>query len=351
MYDIKTRKENEIAQLLQSEGEPTFRAKQIFKWLGAGVSSFDEMTNIPKTLREKLKEKCILYSPKCLAKQESKDGTVKLLWELMDGNAIESVVMSYRHGNTVCISSQVGCRMGCAFCASTRGGLIRNLTASEMLDQVRYSGFETGRKISNIVIMGIGEPLENFDNVIRFLEIVNHPDVLGIGMRHISLSTSGPEGGIRRLAELDLQLTLSVSLHAPDNETRSRIMPVNRYGGVSRLIADCRYYCLKTGRRISFEYLLAKGVNDSDDHAAGLIELLRGMGPECQPLIHVNLIPLNPVEGAPYQPSDPNRVAAFSGALSKNGIRTTMRRRMGADIDAACGQLRRKHGAGSTYRR
>jgi len=345
MYDIKSMKENEIAQLLQTEGEPPFRAKQIFGWLGAGVSSFDEMTNIPKALREKLKEKCILYSPKCLTKQESKDGTVKLLWELIDGNAIESVVMPYRHGNSVCISSQVGCRMGCAFCASTRGGLVRNLAASEMIDQVRCSGLVTGRKISNIVIMGIGEPLDNFENVVRFLELVNHPDVLGIGMRHISLSTSGPEGGIRRLAELDLQLTLSVSLHAPDDGTRNRMMPVNRQGGVSRLIDDCRYYCLKTGRRISFEYLLARGVNDSDDHAADLVKLLKGMGPECQPLIHVNLIPLNPVEGAPFQPSDPERVASFERDLIKGGIRTTVRRRMGADIDAACGQLRRRHGA------
>lgn len=342
MYDIKSMKENEIEHLLRTEGEPPFRARQIFGWLGAGASSFDEMTNIPKALREKMKEKCILYTPKCIAKQESREGTVKLLWELSDGNAIESVVMPYRHGNTVCISSQVGCRMGCTFCASTRGGLVRNLTASEMLDQVRYSGTETGRRISNIVIMGIGEPLENFENVVRFLEIVNHPDVLGIGMRRISLSTSGPEGGIRRLADLNLQLTLSVSLHAPDDETRSRMMPVNRHSGVSRLIADCRYYCLKTGRRISFEYILAKGVNDGDSHAADLIMLLRGMGSDCQPLIHVNLIPLNPVEGAPYQPSDPERVSAFERALKKSGIGATVRRRMGTDIDAACGQLRRK---------
>jgi 23S rRNA (adenine2503-C2)-methyltransferase len=342
MYDIKSMKESEIAVLLESEGQPKFRAGQIFKWLGAGVSSFDEMTNIPKELRDRLKELCTLSRPVLSAKQVSKDGTVKLLWELSDGNAVESVVMVYKHGNTVCISTQVGCRMGCAFCASTRGGLIRNLTASEMLDQVRYSGIEADRRISNIVLMGIGEPLENFDNVVRFLELANHPDVLNIGMRHISLSTSGPEGGILKLAELNLQLTLSVSLHAPDNETRSRMMPVNRFGGVERLIQDCKTYCEKTGRRISFEYLMADGVNDTDTHAIRLAELLRGMGEKCAPLIHVNLIPLNQVEGSAYQPSDPGRVKAFAGLLEKRGINATVRRRMGADIDAACGQLRRR---------
>jgi 23S rRNA (adenine2503-C2)-methyltransferase len=351
MYDIKSMKENEIAQIVSHEGEPAFRAGQIFKWLGAGVSSFDEMTNIPLALRERLKETCLLYRPKCLNKQVASDGTVKLLWELFDKNAIESVVMSYNHGNTVCISSQVGCRMGCAFCASTRGGLVRNLTASEMLDQVRYSGFKAEKKISNIVIMGIGEPLDNFENVIRFLELVNHPDVLGIGMRHISLSTSGPEGGTRRLADEGLQITLSVSLHAPDDATRNIMMPINRKGGVARLIDDCRYYCLKTGRRISFEYIMAKGINDSDTHANSLITLLNGMSSELSPLIHVNLIPLNSVEGSAFRPSDPDRVSAFAEALKKGGIRTTVRRRMGADIDAACGQLRLKRRAQSPDRR
>lgn len=344
MYDIKSMKVNEIAQIIGLEGEPAFRAGQIFKWLGAGVSSFEEMTNIPIPLRQRMEETFLLYRPECLKKQISNDGTAKLLWKLSDENAIESVVMSYNHGNTVCISSQVGCRMGCAFCASTRGGLIRNLTSSEMLDQVRYSGIETGKKISNVVIMGIGEPLDNFNHVIRFLELVNHPDVLGIGMRHISLSTSGPKGGIRKLAELGLQLTLSVSLHAPDDATRNIIMPVNRNSGVSHLIDDCRYYCLKTGRRISFEYIMVKGINDSDNHASSLVALLNGMGSELNPLIHVNLIPLNGVEGSAFEPSDPDRVSAFAGTLRKGGICTTMRRRMGADIDAACGQLRLKRG-------
>lgn len=346
MYDIKSMKETEIAAMLESEGQPGFRASQIFKWIGGGASSFDEMTNLPKNLRERLKQTCTLYKPKVLAEQVSKDGTVKLLWELIDSNAIESVVMVYRHGNTVCISTQVGCRQGCAFCASTRGGLVRDLTPSEMLDQVRYSGEETGRKISNIVLMGIGEPLENFDNVVRFLELVNHPDILNIGMRHISLSTCGPEGGIRKLAELDLQLTLSVSLHAPDNETRTRMMPVNRSGGVEKLIDDCKYYCLKTGRRISFEYLLADGINDSDRHARLLADLLRSMGTECLPMIHVNLIPLNRIDGSAFQPSGYARVRAFAEILEKNGINQTVRRRMGADIDAACGQLRRKRTPG-----
>jgi 23S rRNA (adenine2503-C2)-methyltransferase len=342
MYDIKSMKESEIVSLLESEGQPKFRAGQIFKWLGAGASSFDEMTNLPKDLREKLKETCILARPVLLTKQVSGDGTVKFLWELSDGNAIESVVMVYKHGNTVCISTQVGCRQGCAFCASTRGGLIRDLTPSEMLDQVRYSGIESGHKITNIVLMGIGEPLENFSNVVRFIELANHPDVLGIGMRHISLSTCGPEGGIPKLAELDLQLTLSVSLHAPDDETRSRMMPVNRFGGVGKLISDCKAYCEKTGRRISFEYLMANGVNDTDGHALRLAALLHGMGRECASLIHVNLIPLNRVEGSAFRPSDPSRVRAFAGLLGKNGINATVRRRMGADIDAACGQLRRR---------
>jgi 23S rRNA (adenine2503-C2)-methyltransferase len=342
MYDIKSMKETEIATMPLMSDQPAYRAGQIFKWIGSGVGSFDGMTNIPKELRDRLKESCVFYRPEVLVKQVSRDGTVKFLWKLIDGNAVESVVMVYRHANTVCISTQVGCRQGCAFCASTRGGLIRNLTPSEMLDKVRYSAAESGRRISNVVLMGIGEPLDNFDNVIRFLELVSHPDVLNIGMRHISLSTCGPEGGIRKLAGYGFQLTLSVSLHAPDDETRSRLMPVNRYGGVGMLIDDCKYYCLKTKRRISFEYILADGVNDSDRHACLLAELLRGMGAECLPLVHVNLIPLNRVEGSEFRPPGGDRVRAFARVLGKNGINVTVRRSLGADIDAACGQLRRK---------
>ncbi len=336
MYDIKSMDENEIAELLCGMGQPKYRASQIYKWVADGVESFDEMSNIPVSLRNLLKEKCYIYCPEVLARQVSVDGTVKFLWGLRDGNSVESVVMRYRHGNTVCISTQVGCRMGCRFCASTRGGLVRNLEPGEMLDQVRYSGKAADVKISNVVLMGIGEPLENFENVMKFLKLVNSDAGLNIGMRHISISTCGPEGGIEKLADRDLQITLSVSLHAPDDETRSKIMPVNRNTGVEKLVEDCRRYYERTGRRISFEYLMADGINDSDQHARKLAILLMGMG------AHVNLIPLNRIEGSEFVPSSGERVKSFIEILEKNGINVTVRRRMGADIDAACGQLRRR---------
>jgi 23S rRNA (adenine2503-C2)-methyltransferase len=268
-------------------------------------------------------------------KQESAlDGTIKYLWELGDGNCIETVLMRYKHGNTVCISCQVGCRMGCAFCASTLAGKVRDLTPAEMIDQVLFTQLDSGAPISNIVLMGIGEPLDNYDTVMKFLKLVNHPDGMNIGMRHISLSTCGLTDKIDKLAQLELQLTLSVSLHAPDDETRSRIMPVNRAVGVEKLMDTCRRYFQTTGRRISYEYAMIDGVNDSDAQADLLAKLLKG-----QPG-HVNLIPLNEVEESPLKPS--KRVAAFQKRLESHGITATVRRKLGGDIDASCGQLRRK---------
>ena len=335
MTDIKSMTQQELSRFLKELGEPAFRAKQVFTWLHRGAASFDEMTNLSKSLREELKENCFLTVPKVARKQESRlDGTIKYLWELSDGNCIETVLMQYHHGNTVCISSQVGCRMGCAFCASTIAGKVRDLRPSEMLDQVMFTQLDSGRTVSNIVLMGIGEPLDNMANVLRFLELVNHPDGMNIGMRHISLSTCGVVPGIDALAEQQLQLTLSVSLHAPDSETRSRIMPVNRAYDVELLFDACHRYFEKTGRRISFEYAMIDGVNDNDWQADLIAKKLRGMPG------HVNLIPLNDVVESPYKPS--RRVAAFQKRLESHGITATVRRSLGGDIDASCGQLRRK---------
>ena len=257
MIDIKSMSLQEVGDVLQSMGQPAYRAKQVFTWLHKGARSFSEMTNLPKPLRDQLTQTCILTPPKVARKQVSRlDGTIKYLWELADGNCIESVLMRYHHGNTVCISSQVGCRMGCAFCASTIAGKVRDLTPAEMLDQVLFTQLDSGLEISNIVLMGIGEPMDNLDTVRKFLELVNHPDGMNIGMRHISLSTCGLVEQIERLAQQDLQLTLSVSLHAPDDETRSKLLPINRAAGVEKLMSTCRAYFEKTGRRISFEYAL-----------------------------------------------------------------------------------------------
>ena len=335
MTDIKSMTQQELSLFFKELGEPAFRAKQAFTWLHRGAVSFEDMTNLSKPLREKLAAQCFITAPVVARKQESRlDGTIKYLWELADGNCIETVLMQYHHGNTVCISSQVGCRMGCAFCASTIAGKVRDLRPSEMLDQVLFTQLDSGREISNIVLMGIGEPLDNMDNVLRFLELVNHPDGLHIGMRHISLSTCGVVPGIDALAEKQLQLTLSVSLHAPDSETRSRIMPVNRAYDVERLFDACHRYFEKTGRRISFEYAMIDGVNDNDWQADLIAKKLRGMPG------HVNLIPLNDVVESPYKPS--RRVAAFQKRLESHGITATVRRSLGGDIDASCGQLRRK---------
>ena len=327
--------EEEITRVLADMGQPAFRGKQVFTWLHRGVCSFDEMSNLSKPLRQQLAQAYTISVPTVARKQESRlDGTIKYLWELPDGNCIETVLMQYHHGSTVCISSQVGCRMGCAFCASTVAGKVRDLTAGEMLDQVLFTQLDSGREISNIVLMGIGEPLDNRDNVLRFLRLVNHPDGLNIGMRHISLSTCGVVPGIDALAEEDLQLTLSVSLHAPDSETRSRIMPVNRAWDVEELFAACHRYFRRTGRRISFEYAMIDGVNDHDWQADLIARRIAGMPG------HVNLIPLNDVVESPFKPS--RRIAAFQKRLESHGITATVRRSLGGDIDASCGQLRRR---------
>ncbi len=335
MTDIKSMTLEEITQACREMGEPAFRGKQIFTWLHKGVTSFDDMSNLSKTLREKLAREYEITVPTIARKQVSKlDGTIKYLWELADGNCIETVLMQYHHGNTVCISSQVGCRMGCAFCASTIAGKVRDLRPSEMVDQVLFTQLDSGLEVSNIVLMGIGEPMDNRDTVLRFLELINHPDGMNIGMRHISLSTCGVVPGIDFLADLGLQLTLSVSLHAPDSETRSRIMPVNRAYDVEELFAACHRYFNKTGRRISFEYAMIDGVNDHDWQADLIAKRIAGMPG------HVNLIPLNDVVESPFKPS--KRIAAFQKRLQSHGITATVRRSLGGDIDASCGQLRRK---------
>ena len=335
MKDIKSMTLAELGTELKALGEPAFRAKQIYRWMHRGVRDFSEMTDISRSLRERLTVEYTLVSPTVARRlQSQKDGTIKYLWRLMDGNCVESVLMRYHYGNTICISSEVGCRMGCAFCASTIAGKVRDLTPSEMLDQVLFTQLDSGREISNIVLMGIGEPLDNMDTVLRFLTLVNHPKGLNIGMRHISLSTCGVIPGIRRLAELQLQLTLSVSLHAPDSETRSRIMPVNRAYDVEELFAACHDYFQKTGRRISFEYAMIDGVNDHDWQADLIARRIAGMPG------HVNLIPLNDVVESPFKPS--RRIAAFQKRLQSHGVTATVRRSLGGDIDASCGQLRRK---------
>ena len=335
MTDIKSMTQEEIVDAVKALGEPAYRGKQIFSWLHRGARTFEEMSNLSKPLRIALAKEYYITVPRVARKQVSqRDGTVKYLWELNDGNCIETVLMSYHHGNTVCISSQVGCRMGCRFCASTVAGKVRDLRASEMLDQVFFTQLDSGREISNIVLMGIGEPLDNRENVLRFLTLVNHPDGLNIGMRHVSLSTCGVVPGIDALAELGLQLTLSVSLHAPDSETRSRIMPVNNAYDVEELFAACHRYFQKTGRRISFEYAMIDGVNDHEWQADLLAKKIHGMPG------HVNLIPLNDVVESELKPS--RRTALFQQRLESHGVTATVRRSLGGDIDASCGQLRRK---------
>lgn len=328
----------ELQDAFAALGEPKFRAKQVFAWLHRGAVSFEAMTNLSKPLRETLDSLYFINKPTVARKQISRlDGTIKYLWRLRDGNCVESVVMQYHHGNTVCISSEVGCPMGCKFCASTIGGLVRRLEPSELLDQVLFSQLDSGLAISNIVLMGIGEPLDNFDNVMRFLELVNSPDGMNIGMRHISLSTCGLVDKIEQLAKRDLQLTLSVSLHSPDDESRRKIMPVNRRWPVDTLLSACRDYFAKTGRRISFEYTMIDGVSDSPEQAQLLAKKLAGMG------AHVNMIPLNNVTESGLHTSSRQAIRRFQTILEENGVTATLRRTLGSDIDASCGQLRRKY--------
>ena len=336
--NLKSLTREEIGDILKELGQPAFRAGQIFTWLHKGVRSYEEMTNLPKNLRQILAEKYPICPPRVVRRQESsRDGTIKYLWELSDGNCVETVLMRYHYGNTVCISTEVGCPMGCAFCASTLGGLVRRLEPFEMLDQVLFTQVDSGLPVSHIVLMGIGEPLDNFDNVMRFLELVNSPEGMNISMRHISLSTCGLVPKIDQLAKRKLQLTLSVSLHAPNDQVRGTIMPVNRAYPMDELLAACRRYYEATSRRISFEYAMINGVNDRESDAQELLRRLKGLP------AHFNLIPLNHVEESPLKPSTKVSVARFQKILEDGGIPTTVRRTLGGDIDASCGQLRRKY--------
>lgn len=335
--EIKTLNIEEIKNELLKMNEKPFRAKQIFKWLYMPVSSFDEMSDLSKELRKKLSQRFVLTVPKIERKQISKiDGTIKYLWSMQNGDCVESVVMRYKHGNTICVSTQVGCRMGCKFCASGLHGLKRNLSSGEILDEVLFAQKDCGLKINNIVLMGTGEPLDNYDNVIKFLNLVSSPEGICIGQRHISLSTSGLADKIEKLAEEKMQITLSVSLHAPDNESRERIMPVTKSFNVERLIKACKYYFDKTGRRISYEYAMSKNISDKPWQAKKLASLLKDK--PC----HVNLIPLNKVKESNIQSSEKADIQRFKQILEQNGITATIRRRLGPDIDAACGQLRRR---------
>lgn len=336
--DIKSYTLDALQDLMCGMGEPKFRAKQIFAWLHEKqVETFDEMTTLAKPLRERLAEECYINGIAIKKKQVSAlDGTVKYLFELKDGSTIESVLMHYKHGQSLCISTQVGCRMGCGFCASTLGGLVRNLTPAEMLDQIYMAGKDSGAKISNVVLMGIGEPLDNFENVLDFLTILAHPAGLNLSLRHVSLSTCGLADKIDALAAKKLPLTLSVSLHAPNDAIRAQMMPINAKWDVDKLLAACKRYFDETGRRISFEYALVGGVNDSTLCAKQLANKLKPLN------CHVNLIPVNEVAERGYKRSGAETITAFQRILECAGITATVRRELGRDISAACGQLRRE---------
>ena len=343
MYEhLKSQTLPELTATIKELGLPAFRGKQIYTWLHKGVRSYDEMTNLSKDLRAKLAEKYPIHAPEVVRKQESqRDGTIKYLWKLQDGNCVETVLMRYNYGNTVCISTEVGCRMGCAFCASTIGGLVRRLEPYEMLDEVLFTQLDSGLPVSRIVLMGIGEPLDNFDNVMRFLELVNSEEGMNISMRHISLSTCGLVPKIDELAQKKLQISLAISLHGPNNEIRSKVMPVNKAYPIEQLLDACRRYFDATGRRIHFEYAMIDGVNDSIENAKELLRRLKGLP------AHFNLIPLNHVEESPLKPSSRAAVAMFQKTLEDGGITATVRRTLGGDIDASCGQLRRKYTKGN----
>ncbi len=335
MINLKDLTYEELENLIKSEGEPAFRTKQVFSWLYRGAESFGDMTNVPKSLAAKLDGKAVVSVPKIRAKYLSKDGTVKYVWELSDGEFIESVVMEYKHGKSICISTQVGCNMGCKFCASTVGGKKRDLTAGEIIDQIIFAQKDLDIRISNVVMMGIGEPLDNYDNVIKFLRNVGHPEGLNIGYRHISLSTCGLADKIIKLAEEKMPVTLSLSLHAPTDELRESIMPVNRKFKIKQVMDACKEYVNKTGRRVSFEYTLIHGVNDSVAQANKLADLVKGM--QC----HINLIPVNEARENMVR-SYKADVQKFMDALLSRGVNTTVRRQLGNDINASCGQLRAK---------
>ena len=336
--NLKSMTQPEIGAVLKELGQPAFRAKQVYTWLHKGVRSYEEMSNLPKSLRDLLSERFPICAPKVVRKQESKkDGTIKYLWQLSDGNCVETVLMRYHYGNTVCISTEVGCKMGCAFCASTLGGLVRKLEPFEMLDQVLFTQIDSGLPVSHIVLMGIGEPLDNMENVLRFLELVNSEDGMNISMRHISLSTCGLVPKIDELAQYKLQLSLAISLHGPNDEIRNQIMPVNKAYPIDVLLEACRRYYAATSRRIHFEYAMIDGLNDSEENAKELLRRLKGLP------AHVNLIPLNHVEESPLKPSSRSAVMKFQKTLEDGGVTATVRRTLGSDIDASCGQLRRKY--------
>ena len=339
MKNIKDYNLEELKQEFIKIEEKPYRAEQVFKWIfEANVESFNEMTNISLELRKKLEEEFTLNTFKIIQKQESSDGTKKYLFDILDGNAIESVLMEYKYGKTICVSSQVGCKMGCKFCASTGIPFIRNLTSGEIVEQILAVQRDENIKISNVVFMGIGEPLDNFENVINAIGILNNPKGLNIGARHISISTSGLVPKIYELADMNLQCTLSISLHATNDEKRSSMMPVNNSYNIEELLKACKYYISKTNKRISFEYALAKDNNDNLDDAKELVKLLKGM------LCHVNLIPINKIQNGKYDKSSNEQIIKFRDYLNEHGIVATIRRELGKDIDAACGQLRRKRG-------
>lgn len=337
MQNLRDLDINEIKTLVAEAREPTYRAGQIFKWSQSGARSFDDMTDIPKNLKAFLSERVTLRAPEMLKCQTASDGTKKYLWGFNDGNCVETVLMNYQHGYSVCVSTQVGCRMGCVFCASHEGGKIRDLTPGEMIEQVLFAGLDMGVRISNIVLMGTGEPLDNMSSVLKFITLANDEKGLGIGGRHISLSTCGLVDRIRELEKLNLQITLSVSLHAPTNELRSQIMPVNKRWPIEELLDACRSYSDSTGRRISYEYALIRGFNDSAQSAVQLADRLRGS------LSHVNLIRLNKIDGSALKPSTAEDTKRFLDTLNKRGVNATVRRRLGFDIDASCGQLRGRY--------
>lgn len=337
MKKIKDYPLEELKEELKSLGEKPFRAEQIYRWLyEEKVKSFDEMTNLSLSLREKLKQEYTMSNFNIIQKQESADGTKKYLFDVLDGNAIETVLMEYHHGKTICVSSQIGCKMGCKFCASTGIAFVRSLSAGEIVEQILAVEQDTGSRISNIVFMGIGEPLDNYDNVIKAIHILNHPKGLNIGARHISISTSGLVPKIYDLAKEKIPCTLSISLHATSNEKRSNMMPVNNAYPIEELIKACKDYIASTNRRISFEYALAKDNNDNLEDAKELVKLLKGM------LCHVNLIPINKIEDGKFTKSTNENIMKFRDYLNDHGIVATIRRELGSDIDAACGQLRRK---------